>query len=133
MRLTLSLLATLLFATASWAQLPPCDVVLSSTPITCPGLPTGSLTVNTVSGGPYTYAWVHDAALQTNAAIGLGAGQYTVTVSGPGCETVFDTVLLDPPQTPLGSLAYTNMDCAGVNNATVTLTLNGNYSFIWFH
>lgn len=120
---------------AAQAQLPPCDVSLIGTPITCPGDDNGTLSVVTGSGGPYAYAWDHDPLATGTTVGGLEPGPYSVTVSdGVGCESVFDTLITDPYVAPLGTMSLTNITCAGNDDAILTFTIDpGPYAFTWAH
>ncbi len=134
MRLLTTVL-TLLVALAAQAQLPPCDVTLTGTPITCPGSDDGTLSVITNSGGPYTYVWSHDAA-ETGTTVGnLAPDAYTVVVTdGVTCESTIDTVITDPFIPALGSMTYTDITCAGANDGTITFTVDpGPYVWVWQH
>jgi gliding motility-associated-like protein len=110
-------------------------VAFTGTPITCPGDNNGSLSVTTVSGGPYTYAWSHDPNLIGAAAFNLAPGPYQVTVTDAlGCIAVFDTLLEEPYVAPLGTITSTNLSCAGASDGTVTFDLNdGPYQWTWAH
>lgn len=110
----------------------PCDVSVSVTQPSCPGIADGAITVATVSGGPFTYVWNHDANLIDATANNLIAGLYTVQVTGFDCDTLIDVVVDDPIVPPLGSLAVTNLSCAGANDGALTLTLANGGPFVWF-
>ncbi|MFN3875117.1 MAG: SprB repeat-containing protein [Flavobacteriales bacterium] len=101
----------------------------------CPGFPDGSITVATVSGGPYTYSWLHDGSLAASTATNLLAGIYEVTVQGIDCDTVIDVVLPDPSLPPLGSISVTHLSCAGANDGAATFTLNApaGSTWTWLH
>jgi len=109
-----------------------CDVSLTGTPITCPGNDNGTLSVVAGTAGQYTYIWAHDDTAIGSTVAALEPGPYSVTVvDTSGCVSVLDTVITDPAIPSLGSLAYTNMSCAGANDATLTLTLAGPYTYFW--
>ncbi|MEO8588348.1 MAG: gliding motility-associated C-terminal domain-containing protein [Flavobacteriales bacterium] len=130
-----SLLALLVaFCTLTGRAQTPCDVTLTGTPITCPGDDNGTLTVLAGTPGLYTYVWAHDGIATGATVTALEPGPYSVVVTDTsGCESVLDTVITDPGVPPLGSFTYTNISCAGANDATLTLTLNpgGPYNFFW--
>lgn len=109
----LIILLTLLVAHGAQAQvpLPPCDVSLVSTPITCAGDDNGTLTVVENSGGPYTFIWGHDPNLTTGSATALPPGAYTVQVTdGTTCDTLLFFLLEDPGITILGTTDYCPSD-----------------------
>jgi len=122
-------------AAIAQAQLPPCDVVLTSTPITCPTVDDGTLTVVSHSGGPYNYSWSHDATETGATVANLPPGPYTVVIDdGGGCETIIDTLLTEPIIPPLGTLTSTGISCAGANDGTLTFTVDpGPYQWSWTH
>ncbi len=94
-----------------FAQLPPCDVSLTVQWITCAGAADGAITVVSNSGGPYTYIWGHDATLVAATATGLGPGLYDVTVTdGVSCESILDTVLVEPDVIISGVVDYCPSD-----------------------
>lgn len=125
-------LIPLVVATAVRAQFAPCDVSVTVTSPTCPGFPDGAITVNTVSGGPYLYQWDHDITLTGATANNLAQGLYTVQVTGFECDTIIDVLVTDPFVPPLGTLAVTNLSCAGADDGAITLTLNPGGPFVWF-
>lgn len=125
-------LCSFVAALAAHGQFVPCDVSVSVTTPSCPGIADGAITVNTVSGGPFTYTWDHDALLITETANNLFAGLYTVTVVGFECDTVIDVVVEDPFVPPLGTLSVTNLSCEGEDDGAITLTLNPGGPFVWF-
>lgn len=132
MRHLITLLAGLALAPAALAQLPPCDVTLTGTPMTCPGTDDATLTVVENSGGPYTYEWSHDLTETDATATLLGADVYSIYVTdGVTCETFFDTVITEPFVEPLGTITTTNISCAGASDGTVTFTINPGGLYVW--
>lgn len=125
-------LSAVLAALIGQAQFAPCDVSVSVTAPTCPGLTDGAITVVTQSGGPFVYQWDHDALLTDATANNLGAGLYSVLVIGFECDTLIDVVILDPIVPPLGTLDVTNLSCEGADDGAITLTLNPGGPFVWF-
>lgn len=98
-------------AMSSQAQAP-CDVTLTGTAITCEGTDDGTLTVVTNSGGPFTYVWDFDPAEITATVGGLAPGFYSVTVTDAvaGCDTIIDTVLVEPSVLIDGTVDYCPSD-----------------------
>lgn len=129
-----SVVTALLLPLGLAAQVTPCDVSLQVVPPSCPGDANAVITVITGSGGPYTYSWAHDVNEVDAIAAGLSPGPYQVFVLGDSCESLLDTVVVNPVIPPLGSMVGTNTSCAGANDGTITLTLNpGPYTFTWAH
>jgi gliding motility-associated-like protein len=131
MRLVLTVVS-FCFALLSQGQ-EPCDISITITPPTCPDDSDGSISLVANTPGLYTYFWSQDATLQGPTATGLPVGPYTVAVfDTTGCASLFDTVIAPPIVTPLGTLDVTDISCAGLNDGSITLTLNpGPYTFQW--
>jgi hypothetical protein len=107
----------------------------------CPQTPTGSIVVNTMGQGNYTFTIVDDQGNQvnatgTNAANNLLAGTYIVTYSDDnGCVISDNFTLVDPPLiTP--TIVVTNPLCYGdaAGSATVSNIINyqGNVDSIFY-
>src|SRR5690606_26886729 len=111
----------------------PCDVSVSVTAPTCPDDADGSIAVTPNVPGQYSYMWGHDGSLQSSVATGLAVGPYTVVVyDTTGCFSMIDTVVMPPMLAPLGSITTTNISCAGMNDGSITLTVNpGPYTWQW--
>ncbi|HIN40727.1 MAG TPA: T9SS type B sorting domain-containing protein, partial [Flavobacteriales bacterium] len=83
---------------------------------------------------PFTYLWSDPSAQTTSTAIGLCAGNYSVTVTDTiGCTSIVDTVLVEPIQISL--LGFETMtSCKGVCNGSIIVTPEGTltpYTFQW--
>lgn len=106
---------------------------ISTTNIRCNGMSDGELTVSpTVGFSPYTYEWNNGATV--NTLTGLGAGNYTVTVTDMFGDTVSTGVELINPAPVSANLNITDVLCYGESNGTVEiLNVAGNtpYSFLW--
>ncbi|MCB9335301.1 MAG: choice-of-anchor L domain-containing protein [Flavobacteriales bacterium] len=81
------------------------------------------------SGGtaPYQYS-IDGGVLQADSTFaGLcGATTYTLLIEDAiGCQVSKDTVLIDPTILTLDSAVYTNINCNGDNNGTITLYATG--------
>lgn len=108
----------------------------STTNVACNGGNNGSTTV-TVSGATpgYAYSWAPSGG--TNAtAIGLSAGNYTVTVTDANsCQTTKTYSVTQPPAITLTPAAQTNIACNG--GATGAATINpasggtGSFTYDW--
>lgn len=110
-----------------------CDVQLVVTPITCPGEDDGTLAIVTLSGGPFTYEWSHDFALNGATASDITPGDYEVYVSNIGvCDTLITVTVEDPIVPALGTIDVVNISCAGEDDGSVTFTVNaGPYTWEW--
>ena len=102
----------------------------------CFGDATGVIESN-VSGGtaPYNYVWSNGA---TSADISsLSAGTYDLTVTDQnGCSTTLNNITVTEPTSALSkqSDALTDPSCAGYNDGSVTITMQGGtapYSYSW--
>lgn len=105
----------------------------SSMPVSCNGNNDGSVGLS-VNGGaaPYTFSW--NSGQQVAALNNLTAGTYTVTVTDAnGCTAVASTTVNEPTSIT-SSINSTNAGCAGENNGSITLNVNGGtpgYSYDW--
>ncbi len=117
----------------------PAPLVVTSTKVdaTC-GLNNGSINV-TVSGGttPYNYDWGHiGGTSNTEDLSNLAAGTYTVTVSDANGCTTNTTITILQSGSPTVSAQVANVTCFGLNNGTITLSVNGGtaqYTYDWAH
>jgi hypothetical protein len=110
------------------------SLTVATTSLLCGTLANGSATVTAVTGatGPFSYTWTPSA--QTGSvAINLGAGVYSVMVSGAGGCTTTQTLSIDKPTL---SIATSPTACKGTQptgSATVT-SVNGGvapYAYSW--
>ncbi|WP_420388570.1 PKD domain-containing protein [Roseivirga sp.] len=106
------------------------------TDVACFGDATGVIESN-VSGGtaPYTYSWSTGA---TSADISsLAAGTYNLTVTDAnGCSVTQNNIAVSEPAMALSKLseATTNPSCAGGNDGSVTINMQGGtrpYAYSW--
>jgi uncharacterized repeat protein (TIGR01451 family) len=86
------------------------------------------------SGGtaPYTYLWSDGQT--TQAATGLTAGTYTVTVTDANDCSVSESVTLTEPTELLAEVVAGSIDCFGESDATATVTATGGtppYTYLW--
>jgi hypothetical protein len=86
------------------------------------------------SGGtaPYTYLWSDGQT--TQAATGLTAGTYTVTVTDANDCSVSESVTLTEPTELLADVVAGSIDCFGESDATATVTATGGtppYTYLW--
>lgn len=113
---------------------PPFTLVTASIlAITCAGQSDGGIFLS-VSGGtaPYTFQWSTGAS--SSSIIGLGQGNYAVTITDAAlCTETWQLYLSEPPPLTL-SLNQTNLSCTNQNNASVSSLVNGGtapYSYLW--
>jgi len=101
------------------------NLVFSHTDVSCYGGSDG-VAIVTASGGtpPYTYLW--DPTGQTNqAATGLSAGDYYVSVTDDaGCVTI-GSVTIDQPEEFLVTIETIPASCYGECDATATVYVTG--------
>ncbi len=116
----------------------PVPILITSTIVdaTCNGTSTGSITLNTVSGGnggAYIFLWNTGATTQNVS--GLAAGPYSVTVTDVlGCPIVFNFTIDEPTPITITSTVVNSSTCGG-NDGTITLSSvsggTGPYTFLW--
>ncbi|NNF01397.1 MAG: T9SS type A sorting domain-containing protein, partial [Bacteroidia bacterium] len=96
-------------------------VSLLATSDICNGSSTGTVSIDSLSGGttPYTFLWSNGATTQNIG--GLTAGYYTVTVTDNNGCTVSADAEVTASSAILGSLSKTNVSCFGGSNGTATV------------
>lgn len=102
----------------------------SKTNITCFGLTNGTITVTAAGGtAPLTFTLNPGSVIQpTGSFSGLGAGNYTVSVSDAnGCAPVVSNSIqiIQPAQIQITSISKTDISCFGLTNGTITATATG--------
>lgn len=112
----------------------PGNIQLSSTPVSCFGGASGSVTVNANGGQqPYNYQWSNGAT--TSSVSGLPAGNYSVSVTtSNGCITTGSISVTQPTSALTLNTTATSVSCNGGNNGAVTANVNGGtppYSYNW--
>ncbi|MDW8419204.1 MAG: hypothetical protein RML37_07295, partial [Chitinophagales bacterium] len=106
---------------------------ISVTPVLCNGALTGAVDL-TVSGGTpnYNYLWSNGATTQDLS--GVGAGNYTVTVTDNNACTASASANITQPAGLVLNATTQNVGCAGGANGFVDITVQGGvfpYSFNW--
>ncbi|WP_164490308.1 T9SS type A sorting domain-containing protein [Runella sp. SP2] len=107
----------------------------SSTPVKCKGGNDGTASVS-VSGGiaPYSYSWSGGITSTTNAATGLSAGTYTVTVKDANnCQKNIAITVTEPSAIVLTPSSIA-VKCNGSNDGTASISVSGGiapYSYSW--
>ncbi|HIO72599.1 MAG TPA: T9SS type A sorting domain-containing protein [Flavobacteriales bacterium] len=111
---------------------------LSFTSVTnqCAGECQGTITVlHPALTPPITYQWDDSTAQTTNPAIGLCAGNYTVTLTdSAGCVSMKSFELVDPPAVVATISGSTNVTCNGEMDGTATAFGaggTGTYVYMW--
>lgn len=107
--------------------------------ISCNGSTDGNIDIQVSGGtGAYNYLWSNNATTQD--VTGIGAGNYSVTVTDiNGCNVVLNDTLTEPTALTLSVDSITNyngynISCHGATNGGIYITANGGvsaYSFIW--
>lgn len=105
----------------------------SPTNASCNGSNDGAVDL-TVNGGttPYTYNWSNGSSSQD--LNGIGAGNYSVTVTDAnGCEATSSSTVNEPTAILL-STSSSNISCNGANDGTINVISSGGtspYSYEW--
>ncbi len=88
----------------------------------CNGTPTGSITVDNITGGMpnYVYDW-GTAGGNVSEISGLAAGNYTVTITDQAlCDTTIFFTLIDPPAIAVTE-TIVQPDCNGASTGSITV------------
>jgi gliding motility-associated-like protein len=94
--------------------------------VSCSGSSDGTITVLATGGcSPFTYAWSHDPNVTTNAATGLNAGNYTITVTDVSGQQQQVQVTLDEPAPLVDNSSSVNISCFGEIDGSVSLAVSG--------
>lgn len=112
----------------------PLSATSSQVNVSCNGGNNGSATVNVAGGTPaYTYLW--NNAQTSSAAVGLGAGNYSVLITDAnGCTLTSAFVITQPTTGLTAAITYTNVSCFGGNNGSAVISPAGGtppYTFAW--
>jgi gliding motility-associated-like protein len=106
-------------------------VSTATSPATC-GNANGSATV-VITGGssPYAYNWNTPSPQNTNVAVNLNGGIWTLTsTDSKGC-TITSTVSIFTPALPSMTMGFTPPVCFGQPNGSVWMTPTGNSPFTY--
>ena len=110
-------------------------IVLTLTPVNvlCNGAATGGINLTVTGGVPnFIYNW-SDGSHNPNLS-GVVAGPYTVTViDGNSCSATGGATITQPAAMVLNATTV-NVACAGGNNGSIDLTVNGGvfpYTYLW--
>ena len=100
----------------------------------CNGGKSGSITISNISGGTpgYTLIWSNGA---TNSSIsGLGAGNYSVTITDSKACSVIKTFTLNEGANLQLNVSKIDIKCFGQTNGSISITPTGGispYNFFW--
>lgn len=118
-----------------------CPPTMSSLPLNCNGVSTGSATATPIGAqGPYTYNWSGPGAYTSsstgvagaNTITGLAAGTYTVQIIDKNLCGITNTVLVTQPTVLAATVTPVNATCAGAGSIT-TAASGGTpaYTYTW--
>ncbi len=108
------------------------ELAIATTTVTCNGGTDGAVDL-TVSGGlaPYTFSWNNQVT--TEDQTGLGAGDYTVTVTDAnGCTKSATATVSEPDALQIAATTAAATDIAG--NGAIDVTVTGGtapYTYLW--
>ncbi|MDD5571351.1 MAG: gliding motility-associated C-terminal domain-containing protein [Bacteroidales bacterium] len=114
---------------------PPVTLSTSQTPTNC--FPTGTATVNVLTGTPpYTYTWSTVPPQNTQVAMNIDSGPYNVTViDSHGCSNISSVIVL--VNNPLSITTSTTPEHCGQMDGTATANPAGGnpnlgpYTYLW--
>ncbi len=112
---------------------PAISVSVTATELLCPGATDGEATANVMGGtAPFSYAWSNGG--NTATISGLGAGEYTVTVTDAnGCEASATATIMEAPEIVL-NINADEIVCGENSSTNATANVMGGvppYSFLW--
>ncbi|MGE3653699.1 MAG: PKD domain-containing protein [Flavobacteriales bacterium] len=105
------------------------------THVRCFGNSTGQATVNVNGGTPgYTYTWSPSGG-NAQTAVGLAAGNYSITVTdSKGCSSIANVVINQPAATISATQSQTEVTCFGGSDGSAAVVVSGGsppYSYSW--
>lgn len=108
---------------------------VSRTNVSCFGGSDGSITVQGIGGvGTYSYSWDTNPVQTTETAVGLIAGNYTVTVTDQNGCTSNMALAITEPLPLMNSFTIVEPTCNGFNNGSIQALVSGGtapYSYNW--
>lgn len=108
-------------------------VSFSGTNISCNGSGNGIATATATGGStPYSYQWSNGGT--SSSVTGLGAGNYSATVTDNSGCSMPGTVNISQPSSMVLSLNGTNVTACGNSNGAINLTATGGtapYTYLW--
>jgi gliding motility-associated-like protein len=121
-------------APVSFVNPPVLALTTTVTNATCPGACNGTATAMPTGGTPpFTYSWNTVPTQNTQTAIGLCAGTYTVTVRDSKLCTITSTATITQQNPIVDNPTYGQPSC-NTNNGSITVTPSGGsgiYIFVW--
>lgn len=100
--------------------------------IKCNGDKTGSLSVQVSPQGSYVYDWNTTPSQTTQTALNIGAGLYSVKVSGAGVCSATNTISIVDPAKLNHTVTLTDARCSLLGSAVVQETGGtGSYNYSW--
>ena len=112
----------------------PSIVGASVDPPNCAGGSDGSIVLTVSGGNNLTYTWSPNVS-NSNSAVGLSAGLYSVTVSNPAGQTAEETyTITDPGPFALEVASVSGVSCSGEADGAITIATignNGPFTFDW--
>ncbi|MFN3341755.1 MAG: gliding motility-associated C-terminal domain-containing protein [Flavobacteriales bacterium] len=108
--------------TFSIAAGPPCcNVTANGTNALCNGGSTGTASANPVGQAPFNYSWNSAPVQNSQTAITLPAGTYTVTMTDASGCTATASYIVTQPTALTGTLSQVNVTCNGLCNGSITV------------
>jgi gliding motility-associated-like protein len=109
-------------------------VIAGFTDVTCFGANDGTATaVGNGGTGVLHYSWNSNPIQNTDIATGLGAGNYTVTVTdAANCSVTASVTINEPAQLTLNLINSSNVTCNGLSDGTATVSSNGGTGLVGF-
>lgn len=105
---------------------PPMEITFSTTNVSCFGQ-TDGIIKSTAKGGvlPYNYQW-QNRSETINELTGLGAGNYTLTITDAvGCTLQASAEITAPEKALTASVLAQNSNCFAANNGALTISTEG--------
>src|SRR5690606_10583446 len=105
------------------------------TDVRCNGESTGQIVSGAPATGQYSYAWSHDASLNSAVANGLPTGVYSLTATDANGCTSSRTFTVNEPLALAIQLDSTNESCYAAADGTILTTASGGtlpYEYILF-
>ena len=120
-------------ATVTLTEGTPITVTETVSNISCHGLTDGSINITGSNKVLVNYSWSN--GMVSNPVTGLGAGNYTVTVTdADGCQETFNYTITEPAPISLSIASTNSILCYGDGNAAAQVTATGGtspYNYNW--